>query len=280
MKNFLIKRIAALSRCVELPDQWLRRIYSPDHRQTDFMEMVIPYDGDLKIQIHTGSFFEWEIFFKGYYEGFVCRLLKEYIKPGNTCIDIGANVGTNTLLMAKLAGPKGSVYAFEPNPGYFQRLKENLALNDFENVHTLMKGIDTQAGQAKLFVAGGPVKTASMVDYSDQPGAIQCTIELTSADECLGDLKRCDFIKIDVDGIEGRIMQSCAKVLEKFRPVVLFEYCESAWSKAEWSFSKTADQFQALNYRLHQVDLRGNLSPLESPGEYCNIFCMPEGRSN
>lgn len=65
----------------------------------------------------------------GYYEEDETRAISQLVRPGMTVLDIGANIGYYTLLMADLVGPLGRVHAFEPNPTMVVRLRCNIAQN-------------------------------------------------------------------------------------------------------------------------------------------------------
>ena len=60
----------------------------------------------------------------------------DYVKKNNTVIDVGANIGTVTLLLANIVGKNGNVYSIEPHPTTHRYLVENIKLNKFENVTT------------------------------------------------------------------------------------------------------------------------------------------------
>ncbi len=70
------------------------------------------------------------------YENREADILKKYIKPGDYCIDIGANIGYYSLHMAKAVGAMGKVFAFEPDPSNLERLDRNISLNGVEKIVT------------------------------------------------------------------------------------------------------------------------------------------------
>ncbi len=79
--------------------------------------------------------------------------MQNLIKPGQTVIDVGANIGYyNTLQFAKLVGPTVSrVYAFEPDPDNFALLRKNVAQNGYANVVCIQKAVSDQTSKLKLF---------------------------------------------------------------------------------------------------------------------------------
>jgi FkbM family methyltransferase len=103
------------------------------------------------------------VFVTGDYEGMTSRTIAALLAPGECCIDIGANIGYFSLLMARQVGPQGSVWAFEPAPATRQRLLANLALNragrvivreealaDADGIRTFWPGTKDHSGIAAL----------------------------------------------------------------------------------------------------------------------------------
>ena len=79
-------------------------------------------------------------------------MIKQEVKEGNNVIDIGANIGYFTLLFAKLVGPNGKVFAFEPDPTNFSILKKNIEENNYDNVILSQKAISDKTETTKLFL--------------------------------------------------------------------------------------------------------------------------------
>jgi len=92
-------------------------------------------------------------FWLGTYEPEMQSALRELIKPGITVYDVGANVGYITLMMAKLTGAQGKVYAFEALPDNVERLRRNVELNDYTDRVTIFPGaVAAGAGEVKFLV--------------------------------------------------------------------------------------------------------------------------------
>ena len=71
------------------------------------------------------------------YEPEIRKIFKSHVKRGCTVVDIGAHIGYYTLLSAKLVGPEGKVFAFEPNPENCLILERSIAANNFHNVQLI-----------------------------------------------------------------------------------------------------------------------------------------------
>ncbi|MGB3242341.1 MAG: FkbM family methyltransferase, partial [Candidatus Omnitrophota bacterium] len=98
--------------------------YIPENRKFVFRK----YLGDISVNIDTVYKIEREMF-TGSYEKETLYVINKYVKSGDTCFDIGANVGPVSFALAKKAGSDGRVFAFEPGGFLFQRLTDNIKLN-------------------------------------------------------------------------------------------------------------------------------------------------------
>ncbi len=118
----------------------------------------------LRWQAHTS-------YVLGLYEMDLIGVLQQHLRPGDTCMDLGAHVGYLTMLMARGVGPQGRVISFEPVPETCNALRENVRLNGFENVTTEAAAAGNQQGTLELVCTKGEELswTASTLAYS-QPG--------------------------------------------------------------------------------------------------------------
>lgn len=173
--------------------------------------------------------FSPHMIFEGYWEFWLTRHFAEAIRPGDTVIDIGANLGYYTLLAADLVGPEGRVVAIEPNPEVFRRLSASIAVNGFaprtsaRNVALAGPG---ETGKRAFFVPAGEPKNGRFVGDKEDPDRLEA--HGTVSEVALGRIdpdafERVDFIKIDVEGAELAVLEHLRPVLEKFRPRVVCE---------------------------------------------------------
>ena len=83
-----------------------------------------------------------------------CQVFVSHLREGMTVMDVGANLGLYSLLISRAIGPSGKVYAFEPVPEIFARLKEHIALNNATNVIPVPVALSDEKGTAKMSVRG------------------------------------------------------------------------------------------------------------------------------
>ncbi|WP_084625169.1 FkbM family methyltransferase [Erythrobacter cryptus] len=173
--------------------------------------------------------FSPHMIFEGYWEFWLTRHFAEAIQPGNTVIDIGANLGYYTVLAADLVGPEGRVVAIEPNPEVFRCLSASVAVNGFEgriDARNVALAGPGEIGKRAFFVPTGEPKNGRFIDAKENPewlaahGSIS-EVELGRIDP--DSFARVDFIKIDVEGAELAVLEHLHPVLEKFHPKVVCE---------------------------------------------------------
>ena len=134
------------------------------------------------------------------------------IGPGDTVIDVGANVGCFALLAAKRVGPTGRVIAIEPEARTFEQLRRNIALNDADNVVALRLAIGAQRGSIDLYTSAESALFSSIytqVNRSDVADGTQKVPMITLADLMSEHaIPRCDYLKLDCEGAEHDIIAS------------------------------------------------------------------------
>ena len=165
------------------------------------LENSLPNDEIYEIQgfkIKRGKSMRYLIL-TGEYEPAETDFIKKYVKPGMLVFDLGANIGWFTMILSKLVGNSGHVYSFEPDPDYFQTLKENVQLNHLTNVSLFQMGVSNTSGVGN-FSLNKEFGTL-VIDSKQKKDSLQ--IEITTLDDfCKKNQIKIDFIKIDVEGSE------------------------------------------------------------------------------
>lgn len=129
------------------------------------------------------------------------------LRPGQTFVDIGANVGYYTVIASRLVGASGRVFAFEPDPVSFALLERNVALNGLDNVVLEQKAVSNEPGTLRLFIS--PANKGDHRIYQPKGEEREFVeIEAVVLDEYFaGDRRGVDFVKIDTQGAEVVILE-------------------------------------------------------------------------
>jgi FkbM family methyltransferase len=156
---------------------------------------------------------------QGYEKG-TTKVFTELVKEGMNVVDIGANIGYYTLLAARRVGPQGRVYAFEPEPGNFKLLTENIRLNGYENVVAVQKAVSNRAGTASLFLSlrgSGAHSLLSSRDYGKETIAIKTvTLDKFFAKERSPAIQ---VIKMDIEGWELEALDGMRRLIAHNSPL-------------------------------------------------------------
>jgi FkbM family methyltransferase len=155
-----------------------------------------------------------ELSINGIYEPVETALAKSEVKPGNTVLDIGAHVGYYTLMFARLVGPGGRVYAFEPEPANFAVLTKNVETNGYRNVRLIHQAVSNRNTKTRLFLADYDLGDHRIYDSGDNRESIE--IDLVRLDDFFGERgSRIDFLKMDVQGSEAGVLLGMPRLLEQ-----------------------------------------------------------------
>lgn len=204
-------------------------------------------------------------------------LLEKFLRPGDTVVDAGANIGTHTIAFAALVGEAGAVIAFEPQRFSFQLLCGNAALNCLTNVECRRQGLGEsirKAGIPRL----SPRETWNFAAVAIGGDHEADEVEIVTLDS-LG-LKSCRLIKIDVEGMEPEVIRGARATIEAHRPV-LFVECNTRDGAA-----RTIGAIRDAGYRAwwhlglyyNERNFFGN--PENVFARYqpeANLLCLPDG---
>ena len=173
-----------------------------------------------KIHVHnddTGSLSTLSI--SGVFGPRDTQTMKDNVFSGNIVVDLGANIGYFTCLLAKIVGEGGKVFAFEPDPRNLKLLRRNIQENNYKNVIIADKAVSDVNGSCTLY--SSQKKFGANRIFESKKNQTQDFIPIKSETICLDDyfekqnlLKKIDFIKIDVEGSEFRAFNGMKKILE------------------------------------------------------------------
>jgi FkbM family methyltransferase len=175
------------------------------------------------------------------------------VGPGDTVVDVGANVGYYTLLGSRLVGEEGRVYAFEPDPESFALLERNLRLNGCDNVVAEQKAVSNEPGHIQLYLAEQNRGDHRIFPASDEERT-SVEVEAVTLDDYFADLGEVDFVKIDTQGAEAVILAGMKQLIgrsERLRMAVEF----SPWHLREFGAdpARLLADLEALGFRMYEL---------------------------
>lgn len=223
-----------------------------------------------RMLVNTASWIEWKLFFFGDYDPETVAVLKHCLRPGHTMIDVGANIGTHALPLARV----GRVLAFEPSPSIFARLIANAALNDATSFEARQVALGDRVGTIDLFLPVDAANAGGATAIQTTSGryiSVPCTtLDAIAATEDLGTV---DAIKIDVEGYESAVIDGARLILTRQRPILIFEYNAHQWALAGQTFTAVRQRLVALGYTAFLEVTHRGLEPIpDQPTALANIL--------
>jgi FkbM family methyltransferase len=217
------------------------------------------------------------------YEGMETEFVRSTVRPGMRVLDIGANLGWFTVLMAKLVGPTGYVTSFEPRGDLFHYLSRTVIENRLHWVKLHNCALGDAVGEVELHWPKDGVN----------PGGTQLHVARSSADdfyyqkigmkvldqEVTGKI---DFIKIDVEGAEKLVFSGARRILSESKPVIMAEVSPDALKQvSKVSFDEYILFLKTIQYtpfKFTESGLKGEQLtewPYSDPNMLINVVMLP-----
>lgn len=232
---------------------------------------------DIAIYTSADSYIEWTILSTGTYEDEINKLIRISLKDGNNALDIGGNIGLQSIRMSQCVGNTGKVFAFEPLNYLQEKFRRNMNLNKAGNVTLFPYALSDTDGEADFTINtnnwnqgtfslsnadGGPQKQHVVIKAADDMPEVQ---NLTSL----------ELIKIDVEGFEYKVLLGLKNTLERLKPRIIFEYDDNYWLNNGQKINDCYNFLQSLGYTLYQVTSVGcELITSSGQIEAGNLFCI------
>lgn len=211
------------------------------------------------------------------YENSDFSMIAKLIKPGETILDIGANIGFYSLSLAKKF-PTSVFHAFEPMPKTFGQLKRNLEMNDLDNVHIYNCGCSDQKRELTFFFYPEGSGNASSAKLTDCESIEEITAPVITVDEFVAERNiKVNFMKCDVEGAELLVFKGAADTIKHQRPIVFSEILRKWTRKFDYDANEIFTFFAEAGYSAH-VCVNNQLQPFSGMTEdtrETNFFFIP-----
>jgi FkbM family methyltransferase len=272
----------AFSRNWKFPGQ--ERLASWLHLSTEFKQSFkegITWLSNEPLAIYTSAdnYIEWTIITTGTYEAEIEKLISISLKEGDVALDIGANIGLQSLRMSRYIGASGKVYAFEPLTHLQGKFRKNCQLNHATNIQLIPVALSDKEGSFNYLVNENEWNQGTFSLGKQENGHTSCIVDVKIGDELeeIKYLNRLDLIKIDVEGFEFPVIKGLIHTLHKFKPRIIFEYDINYWKANHHSVQECVKLLTESGYTLYQINTIGcekitHLDLIQGG----NIFCVPD----
>jgi len=208
----------------------------------------------------------------GIFEPDGTRIINQLAKPGDTVLDVGANIGYYSVILSQLVGTEGRVICFEPTAWYQSVLERNLLENKVKNCEVIGYGLSNKSGDTTISIGRD---SATIHWIGDSELKAQESIKLQRLDDIIDslDVTSLDLVKVDVDGHEPAFLDGAWETIDRFDPVIYIEvshphyldYGITAWDFYDKVKSKgmrvySEKRLKEFESKLHFLKECGNFS--------------------
>ena len=242
--------LRALARCLRRSSAWACYQLQKQLGLFPAQDRMIPWIDGLRVRLLASSQQSQACHYYGVPDWPSMQFLRRYLRPGDLCADIGANVGIYSLLLARHAGA-ANVHAFEYLPANIPKLRANLRLNSCDGATVYDVALADRDGLMCLHASDGD-STASISPPPSETG------DGTPADgwvqarrlDSVSWPSRFAYIKIDVEGAEQLVLQGSEQMLRRWAPMVWsFEYLDTQ-QRLGSSKAELLEAFAHWNYQF------------------------------
>jgi len=182
------------------------------------------------------------------YEPYETQLILRQTKIGDTVVDVGANIGYYTVLLADKVGKTGKVYAFEPDKTNFEILVKNIETNNLKNVVAINAAVGSISGKKILYKSKN-----NLGDHKLYGNGEKETVKIIKLDNYFKDIK-VDLMKIDTQGWEPEVIDGAKELIKKNKPVIFLEYSPASYKLAKLNGEKMMEFLRKIYKKIWWID--------------------------
>lgn len=277
LMNTLLKLMAFLLSRDILPDRFLSWHKKISNNRNIFVTKILPFSG-VKIKLNIGDHVQYCIYIKKGYEYEYLEYFSNIIDRRGVFVDVGANVGSYSLSLCKKVK---KVFAVEASKANCQHIIDTLKTNKINNVEVIHKAAyEVDGRKMKLYLSKDSAGNNSLFKSEENGGYEE--VETITIDSLLGKFGNEKlFIKIDVEGGEGSVIDGAKNTILKRRPVIQCELnpfvsganCEEIYSNVHrkiidygyHSYFIRGDKMQPFDYEKYFSNARQHINVLYLP---------------
>jgi len=196
------------------------------------------------------------------------KTMTEWIKKGDTVLDLGANIGYYTVLFSKLVGNNGKVYAIEPTSDNLEYLEKNIKLNNLKNVELTKAAIGDTDGKLNIYISdnSGNYNTPNYNGSNKKE-----TVKSYKLDTFFKDKVKPKILKMDIEGYECEVFNGADKMLNDIEKIfVELHFCLVDSDKMK----KTLILLKKKKFKLSKIVLewQRNIGDNTILGNFCDYL--------
>ena len=239
--------------------------------------------GDVVFECGLADYHGTAPMYFGSYALLVVEAMKRFLKPGDTFVDVGANVGYLSAVGASLVGRHGQVHAFEPVPEHFERLCRVVDLNPAYNITANPFAAGEAFSQGTIYVTREPGQSTLVRGYkSGSEVAGERSVPVVRLDAYIEarTLGPVSLIKIDAEGFELPILNGLQRQFENGgrRPAIICEIAPRAYGLMGRSLDELASFMGQYGYTARDLIDCSTPVDLASVKHVEDVLFLADGR--
>jgi FkbM family methyltransferase len=199
-------------------------------------------------------------------EPHVAPLFRKFLMPGSVVLDVGANFGFYSVIAAKVLGPRGRLFAFEPHPDLFGLLRRSIWANKFQdpdNVVLVNALVGDRTGAGRLYYDPEELAGASLTAGDRRSRSVE--VPMLAIDDYLPAHLPVDLVKIDVEGHEPAVLRGMRQTLARSPNIRLFiEFFEHLLAAAGYDRQRFIAEIRCLGFEICIIREGGKLDFVEA----------------
>lgn len=227
-----------------------------------------------------GELHGWFQAVNGYYDWRLLTVAQTVCARGDTIVEVGANIGTETLGFADIVGRGGHVVALEPygpNVDVLQRVVEDAAADQVR-----VRAVAAADAPGTLpFAAPADPRYSGVGHLGTDDGSATVEVEVTTLDALVADGVKPALVAMDVEGGELAVLRGARRLLQRIRPVMVLEACASHAVRAGGSLDAVRAELEGHGYTVRAIRRFGLRTAVTTPdAEPCNWVAVPDERDD
>jgi FkbM family methyltransferase len=261
-------------------------LYPYERAREDSIDFSVRAKTGSRYRGNTADFHAWPFAVAGYGEWRNWAVALAVCSRGDVVVEIGANVGTETVGFADIVGRTGRVVAFEPLPSNVEALRRltapnvtvvPLALSDSERMDRFAVP-PASMSQGIGHLLGPDERASGAVTYYDEPADMTLTeVETRTLDAFADDVRGVSLLVADAEGAEVSILRGGRGVLDEWRPALVLEASAPHQRRAGLSLEALKAELAGLGYKPFVIGPL-SLEDADDPPAHSNWLCLPEER--
>lgn len=259
-----------ISRNWKFPGQTrLAKWLKPSNESSQKLRNGIIWIEDENISIYTtaDNYIENSILTTGTYESEIAKIINFSLVPGDVCLDIGCNIGLQSLRMSKMVGLNGKVLSFEPLAYLRDKSFKNFSLNRTDNIQLLPYALSDIDDIFEIDIDEHIYNQGTFNLLQKPTGGSRQHITVKVGDTLseISSLTQLALIKIDVEGFEYNVLKGLVATLKKFKPRIIMEFDKNYWIRNNQDVKHCYEFLSKMNYHFYQINSIG-----------CELVARPE----